>query len=268
MCRKALVAGIAVVVSLLAVNYVFPRTFSFIRLWVHDAREAADDSIPLEKEIARLKLEVDNLAKEDERRFHKVAVQVVEVQKLEKQVAETNARLEKDAAIIRARKASLDAKGDFVSYEGQKFERTRFEGELYELASRFQVEEEEFKSKEEQLSLRKKNLELNRKKLSELRLTRQKLKTRLERLEAKLAAYRQRQAMDESVIDDPDLQKLLKEIEAAEDKQEVNEQKAALKTEVNGGVRAAEERNEKKAAINKFLTENPRLNNTVSKDKQ
>jgi len=267
MCRKALVAGIAVVVSLLAVNYVFPRTFSFIRLWIQEARESADESVPPEKEIARLKMELDQLAKEDERHFHKVAVQVVEVQKLEKQVAEMKTRLDRDVVLIRARKASLTGEGQFVTYEGNKYDRAVFTEDLRQMAARFQVEDEEFRSKEEQLALRKKNLELNRKKLSELRLARQKLKTRLERLETSLAAERQQQAAEANTIDDSSYLKLNKEVEAAEDKQEVRKQKTVLKGEVNGPVRAAEERKAKEDAIDKFLADDPRFN-AVGKDKQ
>jgi len=262
-----LVAGVAVVVALLAVSFVFPRTFSFIRLWIHDAREAADDSIPLEREVARLKLEVDRLAKEDDRHFHKVAVQVVEVKKLEQQVSEMNARLDRDAAIVKARRDSLAGKGDHVTYENQKIDRARFEEEFDQLVSRFQLEEEELKSKEEQLALRKASLEANRKKLSELRLTRQKLKTRLERLESRLAAYRQRQALKDNTIDDAEVQKILKEIEAAEEKQDVNEEKDALKDAVEGSAAQAEQRKEKKTSRDRFLNENRRLN-TVSKEKQ
>jgi len=207
MCRKALVAGVAVVVSLLAVNFVFPRTFSFIRLWIHEARESADESIPPEKEIARLKLELEQLAKEDERHFHKVAVQVVEVQKLEKQAADMKARLDRDVVLIRARKASLTGEGQFVTYENNKYDRAVFTEELRQMAARFQVEDEEYRSKEEQLALRKRSLELNRKKLSELRLTRQKLNTRLEMLETRLVRERQRQAVEAeaSVRTDADL---------------------------------------------------------------
>jgi len=267
MCRKALVAGVAVVVSLLAVNYVFPRTFSFIRLWVHEARESADESVPPEKEIARLKLELEQLSKEDDRHFHKVAVQVVEVQKLEKQVAEMKTRLDRDAALIRERKASLAAKGDFVSYEGNKYERAAFTEELRRLASRFQIEDEEYRSKEEQLALRKRTLEMNRKKLAELQLVRQQMKTELERLETALAEERQSQAREQNTLDDSNYQKLRKDVDSVRDRMEVLKQKRVLKGEVNGPVRAGEERKAKEDAIDKFLNDDPRFN-TVSKDKQ
>jgi len=266
-CRKALVAGVAVVVALLAVNFVFPRTFSFIRLWVHDAREAADESVPPEQEIARLKLELNQLGKEDDRHFHKVAVQVVEVQKLEKQVAAMKERLDTDATTIRARKASLASKGDFVSYGGKEYDRVKFTEELRQMAARFQVEDEEYKSKEEQLGLRKRTLEANRKKLAELQLVRQQMKTELERLEAALAEERQSQAREQNTLDDSNYQKLRGDVNNVRDRLEVLKQKRVLKGEVNGPVRANEERKAKEDAIDKFLNEDPRFNG-VSKDKQ
>lgn len=253
MLRKTFVAGVAVVVSLLAVSVVCPTFRSHVRLWLKERHQDAQDSVSLEQEIARLKMEVRRLEAEDDRHFDKVAKQIVEVKKLEKDVASMKTRLDKDLVLIRSRKASLVGEEGFVTYEGQKFERTRFNDELRALASRFQVEEEELKSKEDQLALRQANLELNRKKLSELRLTRQKLNTRLELLETRLVRERTRQAEQASTIDDANYLRVSKDVDRVEERLSVNEEKQKLKGEVNGPVRAAEERKQKEAAIDEFL---------------
>jgi len=255
MCKKALVAGVTVIVSLLAVNYFWPEACSHFRLWCKEKREAAQDSIPPEKEIARLKMELDNLAKEDERHFHKVAVQIVEVQNLDKKVVAMRKRLGEDETRIVAMKSSLDKADKYVSYKGEKYEVDQFRDELRATASRFQVDEQLVKSKEEQLSLRKKNLEINRKKLSELKLVRQQMKTELERLETALAAERQAQALEQNTLDDASYQKLRKDLDSVRDKLEVMKQKQVLKGEIDGPVRAAEQRKEQEAAIDRFLNE-------------
>jgi hypothetical protein len=259
MLRKALVAGVAVVVSLLTVSYFCPTLSSHVRLWIKERHQEARDSVSVEQEISRLKMEVKRLEAEDDRHFDKVAKQVVEVKKLEKEVAAMKVRLDKDLVLIRARKTSLVGEERFVTYEGQKFDRSRFNDELRALASRFQVEEEELKSKEEQLALRQANLELNRKKLSELRLTRQKLITRLELLETRLVRERTRQAVEASTIDDANYSRVSKDVDRVEERLSVNEEKQKLKGEVNGPVRAAEERKQKEAAIDEFLKD-PRFN--------
>jgi hypothetical protein len=259
MLKKVLIAGVAVVVSLLAVNYVFPKALSFACMWLQEARTSAEDSVPPEKEIARLKMELENLSKEDDRHFHKVAQQTVEVQNLEKQVTSMKKRVNDDATRIYAMKASYEAsrKADekFVTFKGEKFDRDTFQDELRVTASRFQVDEQLVKSKEEQLSLRKKNLEMNRRKLSELKLVRQQMKTELERLETALAAERQNQAMEQSTLDDASYQKLRKDVDTVRDKLEVLKQKRILKGEIDGPVRATEQRKEQEAAIDRFLNE-------------
>jgi len=259
MLKKALIAAVAVVVSLVAVNFVFPKAFSYLCLVVQETTQSAQDSIPPEKEIARLKMELDGLAREDERHFHKVATQIVEVQNLEKQVAGLRKRVDEDAKRIAARKTVYDvakkAEDKFVSYEGTKIERDVFLDDLRIAASRFQVDEQLVKSKEEQLSLRKKNLEMNRKKLAELKLVREQMKTELERLETALVQERQNQAAEQNTLDDASYQKLRKDVDSVRDRMEVLKQKRVLKGEIDGPARAAEQRKEQEAAIDRFLNE-------------
>jgi len=259
MCKKVLIAVVAVVVALITVNFVAPKTFSYLQLAWQQARESAQESIPPEQEIARLKMELENLSKEDERHFHKVATQIVEVQNLENQVVAMRKRLDDDFTRISNMKASFEAskknEDKFVTHAGTKFDRTIFQDDLRITASRFQVDEQLVKSKEEQLSLRKKNLEMNRKKLAELKLVRQQMKTELERLETALVAERQNQAMEQNTLDDANYQKLRKDVDSVRDKMEILKQKRVLKSEIDGPVRAAEQRKEQDAAIDKFLNE-------------
>jgi len=264
MLKKALVAGVVVVVALLVVSYAVPKRFAAFCHWVKERRDAAEDSLPPEQEIALLKAKLANLEKEDERHYHKVAVQTVEVQKLEKRVEEMRARLDRDAGLIRARKASLVGEDKLVTYEGNRYDRARFTEELRQLAARFQVEDQELKSLEEQLRLRKSNLELNKRKLAELKLVRQQMKTELERLETALAAARQSEAAEKNTIDDASYRQLRKDLDGVKDKLEVMKQKQILRGEVEGPVRAAEERKQRDEAIDRYLNEDPRFNDAAS----
>src|SRR5262245_22737180 len=177
--RKWLVAAVAVVLSLLAVNYFYPEAWTHLRLWFKDKQEEAQDSIPLEKKIAAAKLKLEDLAKEDDRAFQKVAEQIVAVQNLENEVKAGRDKLAKEESRIAARKASLDKAEKFVSYNGQKYEVEHFREELRAAAARFQTDELMVQSKDEQLTLRKKSLEISRKRLAERKLMRQKMKTEL-----------------------------------------------------------------------------------------
>jgi hypothetical protein len=253
MLKKVVIAVVAVGLALLAVNFVAPKAVSYLCLLVDQAGESAREAIPPEQEIARLKMELENLSKEDERHFHKVATQIVEVQNLEKQVASMKEKLDKEEKVIKSRFVALETKDKFVTYEGSKYDRSRFQDELRIAATRFKADEELYKSREEQLSLRKQNLERNRAKLSELKLVRQKMKTELERLETALAQERQNQAAEQNTLDDASYQKLRKDLDSVRDKMEVLKQKRVLKGEVDGPVRADEQRKEQDAAIDNFL---------------
>jgi len=140
--KKSLFAAVAVVISLLGVNYFYPDAWTHVRVWFHDAREEAQDSIPLEKKIAAAKLKLDDLAREDDRAFQKVAEQIVAVQKLEDEVKAGREKVAKDESRIAARKAALDKADKFVDYQNTKYEVTRFRDELRAAAARFQTDEQ------------------------------------------------------------------------------------------------------------------------------
>jgi len=255
MVKKVVIAVVAVGLALLAVNFVAPKAISYLCLLYNQGVESAHDAIPPEQEIARLKMELENLGREDERHFHRVATQVVEVQNLEKQVASMKEKLDKEEKLIKARFVAAEGKDKLINYEGKQYSRDTFKDELRVAAARFQVEEQLFKSKEEQLNLRKKNLEVNRKKLAELKLVRQQMKTELERLETALTQERQNQALEANTLDDANYIKLRKDVDSVRDKMEVLKQKRLLKGEVEGtgSVRADEQRKEQEAAIDNFL---------------
>jgi len=256
MLKKALVAGVVVVVSLLTINYVFPNACSHARLWLKHRRERAQASVPLEQEIDRLKMEVQRLEEEDDRHFDAVAKQVVEVKKLQREIGSHRARLNKDLDLLRARKASLVAAGEdrLVSYEGQKIDREQFVDAFDALATRYDIEEAELKSQEEELAHRQEKLEESRKKLAELKLARQKLKTRIVALEKRLANAERRQAADAGTIDDANYVKVAKDLENVEDRIAVKEEKQKLKNEDNA-VSTAEKRKQTSTRKEKHLND-------------
>jgi len=259
MLRKALVAGVVVVVSLLTVSYFCPGAYTQFRLWLKERRQEAQDSIPPEKKIAAAKLRLEDLAKEDERHYHKVAVQIVEVQKLDKQVKAMRTRVNDEERRIVSMKASYDvavkAEKKQVSHGGADYDLQAFHNELRTAAARFQVEEQLLKSKEEQLALRKKAVETNQAKLMERKLARQRMLTKLEQLEAELVAARHAQALEKDTINDPGYLEVAGEIDAICDGMEVMKQEALLKGKVEGSVRKTEQAKEKEAAIDRFLNE-------------
>jgi len=251
MGKKVLIAAIAVVVALVVINST--RLGSHIRLWRQQACGYIQKQIPPEQEIARLKMEVENLAKEDESHFHKVATQIVEVENMKKEVVNLQKqRDEQEARILRMRAAS---KGEdrFIVYADQKFSRDEFTQRLRDEARSFQTIESTVKAKEDQLASKEESLKANREKLMELKLKREQHKAELERLQVALEQERQAQAAQENTIDDAKYQNIRKEMNALRDRIEVTKQKRILKGEVDSPIRAAEQKKEQNAAIDRYL---------------
>jgi peptidoglycan hydrolase CwlO-like protein len=251
MSKKIVIAAVAVVVALVVIKTTWIG--SHARLWRKQIAEYARSQVAPEQEIQRLKMELKNLEKEDDRHYHKVATQIVEVQKIETQVAAMKKDLDERETRIKAMKNSLVGEEKFVTYKGERFARTDLQAQLRVSAQRFQVDEETVKSKQEQLATMKQTLEVNRKKLSELKLVRQQMMTELQRLETALVAERQAQAAENNTLDDASYLKLRKEMNAVKDRIEVLKQKRALKGDVEGPVRAAEQRKEQEEAIDRYL---------------
>jgi septal ring factor EnvC (AmiA/AmiB activator) len=251
MCKKVLIAAVAVVVALAVVKGTWLG--SHIRLWRQNLQTAIHNRIPPEQEIQRLRMELENLSREDEKFFDQVARQSVQVKKIENQVAQVKKDLAERENRIRALKTSLTGEGQYVTVNGEQYRRELVKTDLRTSAAAFQVEEERLHSLEGQLAAKRQVYDLNKKKLSELKLARQQMLTELQRLETALAEERQAQAQEAGTLDDASYLKIRKDMDSVRDKIEFLKTKRQLKSEVRGPVRAAEERKEENTKIDNFI---------------
>lgn len=251
MCKKVLIAAVAVVAALVVINST--RLGSHIRLWKQQAGCYLQKQIPPEQEIARLKMELENLAKEDEHHFHKVATQIVEVENMKKEVSNLQKQRDAREASIQRMMAASKGEDKFIVYADKRFTREEFAKDLRSAARAFQTFEELVRSKEEQLALREKSLETNREKLMELKLVREQYRTELEKLQAVVEQERQTQAAQDKTLDNTRYQQLRKEMNSVRDRIEILKQKRILKGEVDTPVHEAEQKKEQDAAIDRYL---------------
>jgi len=225
MCKKVLIAALAVVVGLAVVKGTWIG--SHLRLRCSNARHWMETQVPPETEIARLRMELLNLAREDDKYYDKVARMAVDVDNREKALGKTRVNLGKEEARIRKIKDELNEGVEFVVFEGLRVSR----GDLRNSAIAFKNAEENLKSKEANLEARKRHLALERKKLSELRNKRDEMATELQRLETALAEERQAQAASESTIDDSGYRQIRKDMDSVRDRINVLKKKRELKGE-------------------------------------
>jgi predicted nucleic acid-binding Zn-ribbon protein len=259
MCKKVLV--IATLAVLAAVTVVGgPKLVSHLRYWKQQLRTSWEESIPPEQEIARLRMEVDRLQKEDSRAYDKVVHQGREVKKLQKRIEVLKKDLADEVANIREMKVKLTTKDHLITHKGDQLSRDEFQTELRQVAASFMVREEKLKSLQEQLKARKANYEMSKKALFERELAREKLKTELDRLETKLATEKQAQARAKNTLDDASYLRIEDEISAVRERIEIISDKRELMDEVQAhrATRAAKQRSERDAKIDKFL-DDPRF---------
>jgi len=226
MCKKVLIAALAVVVGLAVIRGTKPG--SYLRLWANKAVCTVKESIPPEQEIARLRMELKGLERDDDQHYDRVARMTVAVQNMEREVATFRAKLGKEEASIRKVREELSGNVEFVLFEGSRYTRD----DLRTAALEFKTAEEALKSKEENLQAKRKHLALEKKKLTELRTTREQMGTDLQRLETALAEERHAQAASESTIDDSNYRRLSQEMKAVRDRIEVLKEKRKLRGEL------------------------------------
>jgi septal ring factor EnvC (AmiA/AmiB activator) len=252
MFKKVLIATLAVVFGLAVVKGTWLGShlcmkFSKARAWVKDR-------VPPEQEIARLRMELDNLGKDDEKHFDKVARQVIEVKNLEAAVEALKKNLAKREVSIREMREVLTGGGEQIVFHGTRYDRSELMTQVRLDAQNFQADEATLKSKEDILKSKRKNLTINLKKLSDLKVIRQQMAAELTKLETALAEERQAQAQAESTLDDANYQRIRKDMNSVRDRIEFLKTKRELKGEaVNGPVRATEKQRDEDAKLDKYL---------------
>jgi chromosome segregation ATPase len=250
MCKKVLIAALAVVVALGVIKVAGGKgpcsVCSHIRLWFKQAGTAFEESIPPEQEIARLRMELKNLEGEDSKAYEQVARQSVDVENLQEKVNALKDHLKADETRIRSMKTSLTGESQFVTFEGRRESRTRLEERLLSAGARFEVDEARLNSMEEQLAAKKQVYDLNHEKLRTRKLERQKMLTELQRLETALVKERQVQAREENTLDDAGYQKIRKDMDKVRDRISVLKKMRELKGEANEEKAAAERREQER----------------------
>jgi peptidoglycan hydrolase CwlO-like protein len=248
MCKKFVIAALAVVVGLAVVKGTWIG--SHLRMQASKARAWAKNQVSPEKEIARLRMELRNLEKDDDQFFDKVARMAVKVENLEKDVAKIKGNLTKEEKGISQLRDNLAGNTEFVSDNGITFTRD----DLRSKAMAFQIAEENLKSKQANLQAQKKHLALERQKLTQLRTIREEMATQLQKLETALAEERHAQAASESTIDDSGYRKLKAEMDAVRDRIEVLKKKRELRGEF-APIARDEQTRERDSKADKYLEE-------------
>jgi hypothetical protein len=252
MCKKVLIAALAVVFGLIVIKGTWLG--STLRMKFNNACQAVKDRVPPEQEIQRIKAELVQLQKDDDKYYDQVARQTVSVKKQEREVAILKKNLAERETAIRAMREAVARGGEEIAYNGDKYSKSDLQDQIRRDGQLFLADEALVKSKSEGLKAAQKSLAINQKKLDDLKLVREKMATELQELETALAEERQAEAQEQSTLDDAAYLRLRKDIEATKDKIEFLRTKRTLKHKSdNGPVRSKELKREQESKLDKAI---------------
>jgi len=260
MCKKLLIAVLAVVVGVGVVSST--RLGSHIRLWWNKSSAWAQQQVPPETEIERLKMELDNLSRLDDRYYDQVARQKREVQKLEAKVKTDRSAMAKRETELKEMRLVLTSKDDKAVFHG--FTKDKVQEQFNIDFKQFLADEEGVKADDQNLEELRGTLRENEKKLQELGITRTKMKVRLQTLAKELARERRLQAQNNLAFDDSHYSAVNQQINELEDRIEQMKIKRDMKGQsTRGPIRAHLEAQEEQRKLEQAAQE--RFGETDSK---
>jgi len=243
MWKKVCIAALTVCVGLLVVS---PKMRSFVRVKFNRATNWANKQVSPETKIEALRLRLADLAREDERHYDTVARQELELKKRETRVASLKTDVERQEARLKLMTTTLEGtEAGQVSWNGSRYDRDYFKGELRNEYKAFQAHEKVLKSEQRILETMRKTVAVNKQKLREMELARSEMQSRLTDLERQLAEERLARNGNLPVLNDADYTRLNKDIDELTDDLEVQKRSRELRGQRDSGSLKA--RDEEKA---------------------
>ena len=227
MLKKAVIAGLAVVVGVAVLAWLSPKLISTIRYQAGQTMQSIEDSVPLETEIGRLRGEVKRLETDEHHYYDQVAKQAVGVDKLRDDVTATTAAMDKQWTNIEAMRKSLgdDVKTSF-RFGNRTYSREEVTDQLARDFKSYESCESELKAKKELLNAADKSLAASEDQLGTLKGARRDMEVELAKLEADLRLARLKEAQSSIQVDDGEYARVRADIAKLRDR--VSEKQKAL----------------------------------------
>lgn len=171
----------------LAAGLVFGAdSFSYVRTFGTNVRQAVKSEIRPEFELGRIRGEVDRLMPEIRRHMTVVAEQSVDLKDMERESVQKAAALETQKDAILALRRDLDSGRDKFTYRAVSYTRDEVEADLAERFETFRSAEESAKRDAQILKAQRDTLHANQNKLDTMLSKKQDLIVKVAQLEARL----------------------------------------------------------------------------------
>jgi chromosome segregation ATPase len=236
MCRKVLVAAVAVVVGLFLVKKT--ELGSLMHVWWKDARANLERQVPPEVQIKQLKNEIAQIDKDIQKNLGRLAKQEADYEALEKQVATLRGRQEERKTNIRTMIGKLRDEGtQRVSFNGRDYRRSELARKLDSTVSLLESKKEQLKGMENLLQSKKRTLEVSRQRIDEIYNQKEDLTTLVAKLETQVEVLKLKQTESAVQLDDSHLGRCKDLISRIERRLAEEEKLIALQNEYGYGKR-------------------------------
>jgi chromosome segregation ATPase len=254
MCKKVLIAALAVVVGLAVLGMTGTKVGGLIRLKWNQVREHAKEQVSPETEIQLIEQRLDQLKNDDRRFVDQIVRYDMKADDMRKQVAATRTRFDKLDGEVRDMFVSLKTEGEKVSYRDLTFTRREMQKQVHQDGEKLQVLEGQLKAEEGQLKELTETRNLYEKRLSELRTERESLKTEVQRIRNTLLQERLAQEKGKIENDDGGLGSVRQDLRAVKQRIEVMKKtREHTASSDDGPVRKALADKERQANVDSFL---------------
>lgn len=196
---------------------------SYTRTGVSWLRDSASDTVPIEWEIKRARQMISDLKPEIETAARQIAVEKVQVARLEKRLDDTAERLAKSESDIQRLRDDLSAQNVSYTYAGRTYTSAQVKTDLSNRFLRHKTVQQTADQLRNMLDSREKSLASANERLEAMLNSRGQLEVEVENLQARLASLRVSQTASELHIDDSALsqtRQLLDDIAARIDVEE------------------------------------------------
>ena len=203
MFKKALI----VVGGLGALSVIFfgRDAVSYVATSASRVTDSVRSAVPVEFEIDRARRMVENLVPDIRRNMHVIAKEEVEVERLEKQIRDTEAKLDRQKTEVVRLQADLSQDKGSYHYAGRHYTSAQVKLDLANRFERFKTNQATLDSLRDIHLARERSLEAARQKLEGMLAAKRQMEVDVENLEARLKMVEVAQTTSDYNFDDSHL---------------------------------------------------------------
>jgi chromosome segregation ATPase len=198
---KKVILGVAA--GCLLAGFFFGRdAWSYMSTSAGWVKDSVKNSVPMEFEIDRARKMVKDLVPDIQKNMHIIAKEEVEVERLEKQIAQLEGKLSTERASVMRLKSDLESGRGNFEYAGRRYTATQVKLDLTNRFERYKTNDATLASLREIYDARQNSLNAARQKLENMLAVKRQLEVDVENLEARLKMVEAAQTTSEYNFDD------------------------------------------------------------------